>query len=318
MSLESDRPLYELIQARRQTPKDILLVHVAQDEARMDYCGQVLSFFDPDIQLLRLPPWNTDPYARISPDREIMAERLATLSRLHTDFGDRLTLLVIAAPALLQKVAPPSFFKGQVHQIRVGDNRPDARVEAWLRHGGYARVSTVRQRGDVCQRGGIIDVFPPFSQHPVRMDRFGDTVESLRAFDPLSQCTIRSVKSVTLSPVCEVILTEASIQQFKEAYRVLSAGHYTHDPFYQAIESGQAFPGMEHWLPLFHGPLVSIQESLPKNAILTQDPGYDLSLSTRWSMIQHLYEERTRTSRASEIPYYPVSVESLFVPPMGF
>jgi transcription-repair coupling factor (superfamily II helicase) len=317
MTLESDRPFYDLIQARQKTPVDTLLVHVARNEARMDYCARVLSFFDPNVRVLRLPPWDTDPYARISPDKDIMAERLATLSRLHLGFADRPTIMVIAAPALLQKVAPPSFFTDQVHEIRVGDTLPDAVVQDWFRQGGYARTSTVRQRGEFCLRGSIMDVFPPFSQYPIRIDRFGDGIESLRAFDPLSQCTVRAVKSITLSPVCEVILTEASIQRFKEAYRILSAGHYTSDPFYQAIESGHPFPGMEHWLPLFHGPLVSIQDSLPEKVEMTWDTGCETALSARESLIRHLYEERLRTAKTSEIPYYPVSLESFFIASPG-
>jgi transcription-repair coupling factor (superfamily II helicase) len=317
MSLDSDRPLYDVVQARGQTPAETLLVYVARDENQMDYAHRVCRFFDPDLRVLRLPPWDTDPYSRISPDSDIMAERLATLSRLHLGFADHPTLLVIAAGALLQKVAPASFFTGQIHTLRVGDTLPDPALQDWLREGGYKRASTVRQRGEFCFRGGIVDVFPPFSAHPVRLDRFGDTLESLRAFDPLSQCTVRSLKSVTLSAVSEVILTNATIQQFKEDYRVLSEGLYAKDPLYQAIDAGQSFHGMEHWLPLFHGPLVSVADSLPKNAIITWDAGCQTALAARWSLIQHLYEQRVSSTKPSEIPYHPVPVERLFVPPTG-
>ncbi|MFM7630954.1 MAG: hypothetical protein ACKO43_03990 [Alphaproteobacteria bacterium] len=315
MSLDSDRPLYDVIQARGQTPPETLLVYVAQNEQRMAYAHQVFQFFDPHLRVLRLPPWDTDPYARISPDSDIMAERLASVSRLHLGFADHPTVLVIAAAAWLQKIAPSSFFMGQIHTLRVGDAVPDAAMQTWLTEGGYKRASTVHQRGEFCFRGGIVDVFPPFSPHPVRLDRFGDTLESLRAFDPVSQCTLRSLKSVTLSPVSEVILTDASIQQFKDQYRILSEGLYTKDPLYQAIDAGQAFPGMEHWLPLFHGPLVSVADSLPKNAIITWDAGYQTALTARWSLIQHLYDQRASGSKSGDVPYYPVPVEDLFVRP---
>jgi transcription-repair coupling factor (superfamily II helicase) len=317
MSLDSDRPLYDVVQARGQTPAETLLVYIARDENRMDYVHRVFQFFDPDLRVVRLPPWDTDPYARISPDSDIMAERLGTLSRLPLGFADRPTLMVIAAASLMQKVAPASFFTGQIHTLRVGDTLPDAALQSWLCDGGYRRASTVRQRGEFCFRGGSVDVFPPFSPHPVRLDRFGDTLESLRAFDPLSQCTVRSLKSVTLSPVSEVILNDASIQRFKEGYRVLSEGTYAKDPLYQAIDAGQSFPGMEHWLPLFHGPLVSVLDRLPNDAIITWDAGCQTALSARWSLIQHLYEQRASLAKPSEIPYHPVPVDQLFVPPTG-
>jgi transcription-repair coupling factor (superfamily II helicase) len=315
MSLDSDRPLYDVVQARGQTPAETLLVYIARDENRMDYVHRVFQFFDPDLRVVRLPPWDTDPYSRISPDSDIMAERLGTLSRLPLGFADRPTLMVIAAASLMQKVAPASFFTGQIHTLRVGDTVPDAALQSWLCDGGYRRASTVRQRGEFCFRGGIVDVFPPFSAHPVRLDRFGDTLESLRAFDPLSQCTVRAVKHVTLSPVSEVILNDASIQRFKEGYRVLCEGTYAKDPLYQAIDAGQSFPGMEHWLPLFHGPLVSVLDRLPNDAVITWDAGCQTALSARWSLIQHLYEQRVSAAKPSDIPYYPVPVDQLFVYP---
>lgn len=315
MTLDSDRPLYDLIQTRAHTPAETLLVHIACNEHQMAYAHQVFQFFDPSVRVLRLPPWDTDPYARISPDSDIMAQRLATLSRLAMGCADQPTILVTAVAAWLQKVAPASFFTGHIHHVRGGDQLPDTVLEDWLRSGGYRRASTVRQRGEYCFRGGIVDVFAPFSPHPVRLDRFGDTVESLRAFDPVSQCTVRVLSGLILSPVSEVILTPTSIQAFKEAYRILSEGTYAKDPLYQAIDAGQAFLGMEHWLPLFHGPLVSVAARLPPDTLIHQDGGYQVAATARWSLIQHLYDQRRGAGKASDVPYYPVSVESLFVKP---
>ena len=312
MTKETDKLIYDLTQSRHNTPNDILIVHIARDEGRLAHIANVITFFDPKIKILKLPAWDTDPYSRISPDEDIMAQRLATLSSLQMAIK-KPAILIISIGAWLQKIVPPTFFHGQIKTINIGDNVTDAEINNIIRSGGYKITNTVRSRGDTCIRGGIVDIFPPFAEYPTRIDRFGDTVDGLRLFDPINQCTVKASKSVTIAPVREVILTNDSIQKFKERYRILSNGNYATDPMYQAIDSGKPFTGMENWLPLFHGPLVSVESIIPKNAVITKDTATDTAMLARISLIKHLYDQRHNAPINPALPYYPVDIGEMFV-----
>jgi transcription-repair coupling factor (superfamily II helicase) len=106
--------------------------------------------------------------------------------------------------------------------------------------------------GDFAVRGGIVDIFPPGSDAPVRLDFFGDALESIRSFDPESQRTTTTLKRFTLNPANEVLLNEDSISRFRKSYAEAFGGIDTRDPLYESVTAGRRYQGMEHWLPLFH------------------------------------------------------------------
>jgi transcription-repair coupling factor (superfamily II helicase) len=105
--------------------------------------------------------------------------------------------------------------------------------------------------GEFAVRGGIIDVFPPGRDLPVRLDFFGDELETARAFDTVSQRSSDDVKSFDLIPVSEILLNDDSISRFRSGYRGLFGAVEGEDPLYEAVSSGRRMMGMEHWLGLF-------------------------------------------------------------------
>ena len=117
---------------------------------------------------------------------------------------------------------------------------------------GFTQAPTVREPGDFAVRGGLIDVFPPGHDAPVRLDFFGDTLEGARRFDPATQRTTEKLDAVDLAPVSEVILDEAAVTRFRQNYRIEFGAAGTDDPLYEAVSAGRKHAGMEHWLGLFH------------------------------------------------------------------
>ena len=105
--------------------------------------------------------------------------------------------------------------------------------------------------GEYAIRGGLVDLYPPGTTEPLRLDLFGDVLEAVRSFDPMSQRTTGEREEVVLLPVSEVLLTPQSIERFRSGYRELF-GNAGDDPLYEAVSAGQRHVGMEHWLPLFH------------------------------------------------------------------
>ncbi|MGE0651054.1 MAG: transcription-repair coupling factor, partial [Alphaproteobacteria bacterium] len=167
---------------------------------------------------------------------------------------------------------------------------PDA-FHAFVGTNGFERSETVMEPGEYALRGGLIDVYPPGADGPVRIDLFGDEVERLRRFDPLTQISEGEVAEVTLTPVSEALLTEDAIAHFRSSYRSLFGAARDGDELYAAISAGRRQPGMEHWLPLFHDHLATLADYVPDAAIGFGD-GAREAIESRLEQIDDYYAAR--------------------------
>ena len=121
----------------------------------------------------------------------------------------------------------------------------------------------MREPGEYAVRGGILDLFPPGMDMPVRLDFFGDTLESIRTFDPETQRSEGDLRALDLVPVAEFQLTTETIRRFRTGYVAAFGAATPDDLLYQAVSEGRRYPGMEHWLPLFHDRLETLFDYLP-------------------------------------------------------
>src|SRR5208282_4103368 len=117
---------------------------------------------------------------------------------------------------------------------------------------GFTRAATVREAGDYAVRGGIVDLFAPGMDAPVRLDFFGDTLESIRRFDPETQRTTDELRALELVPMAEFQLTAETIRLFRTGYVAAFGAAGPDDVLYEAVSDGRRAAGVEHWLPLFH------------------------------------------------------------------
>ena len=145
--------------------------------------------------------------------------------------------------------------------------------------------------GDFAVRGGIIDIFPPGAEAPVRLDFFGDALESVRSFDPQSQRTTKSLKSFSLNPANEVLLTPDAIGRFRKAYAETFGGLDISDPLYESVTAGRRYQGMEHWLPFFHETLETLFDYLD-DPVVSLDHTADEAASARQDQIEEFYQAR--------------------------
>jgi transcription-repair coupling factor (superfamily II helicase) len=168
---------------------------VARDEARAAAFDAACQFFAPFLDTLRLPAWDTLPYDRISPTASVAAQRCAALAALAVrPDGEGAPVLVIStASGVAQRVPPRARLAAAALHVRAGSVVAQEQLNAYLAVNGYVRASTVRVAGEFAARGGVLDVFPPGAAEPVRFDFFGDTLESVRAFDPETQRTTRQL-----------------------------------------------------------------------------------------------------------------------------
>jgi len=229
------------------------VAYILSDGQRMADIEQNLSFAAPEIPVLTLPAWDCLPYDRVSPSADTSARRLTAMSGLVAHAKKpHAAIVLVTVNAMLQKVAPSEVIESLGFSARPGNQVKMDDIAARLERNGFERVATVREVGEFAVRGGILDVFVPGSEEPVRLDFFGDTLESIRTFDPANQRTISQARSLDLHPMSEVTLTPDSISRFRKNYLSLFGAATRDDALYGAVSEGRRYAGMEHWLPLFH------------------------------------------------------------------
>ncbi len=289
------------------------LLHVARDDARMARLSDALKFFAPDAEILEFPAWDCMPYDRVSPHVEIVARRVETLAKLAgRGAGGRPRIVLTTVSAAMQRLAPIESFAAVALQVSIGRPLDMNSLQAYLNRHGYTRSDTVMEPGEYALRGGLIDLFPPGSAEPLRIDLFGDDVEEIRSFDPMSQRSTGKLTEFALLPAGEATLDEVSIQRFRTRYRELFGPVTGDDPLYEAVSAGIKFAGMEHWLPLFHDGLDDLFAYLP-DAQVTLDANLEDARKARAALVAEYYEARLEEPASGEMPYRPVPPRMLYL-----
>jgi transcription-repair coupling factor (superfamily II helicase) len=292
------------------------ILHVARDGNRLATLEEALAFFAPDVTVLSFPAWDSVPYDRVAPNAEIVAQRIATLAPLvKRGPDDRKPLIVLTAVnAVLQRIPPRDFLAGTSIRLQPGNALSMQELGATLETSGYMRAGTVTDPGQYAVRGGILDLYPPGSQ-PVRLDFFGETLESIRVFDPETQRTAARLDAIQLLTMSEVTLTPEVRRAFRQRYVELFGPVTGDDPLYESISVGRQHQGMEHWLPLFHERLATLFDYLP-DAIVSFDPLLEDARSKRLEQIADHYDARSQALERKAFgapPYHPVPAESMFL-----
>jgi transcription-repair coupling factor (superfamily II helicase) len=291
------------------------VLFAARDEGRMARVAEALAFFAPGLRVLEFPGWDCVPYDRVSPNVDVVARRIDTLARL-ADGVKGAFVVLSTVPALAQRVPPREALAQATLDARKGSKLSMEALVAFLARNGYVRADTVMEPGEYAVRGGIVDLFPPGSAEPLRLDFFGDEIDSVRAFDPMSQRTTGPVEGFVCRPVSEVGLDEASVARFRANYREMFGVVQGPDPLYEAISEGIKFNGMEHWLPLFHDGLDTLFAYVPE-AALVLDHQSEEALAARHALINEYFDARAGLAGAglteSGMVYHPIPPERLYL-----
>ena len=290
------------------------VAHVARDDKRLRAMADALAFFRPDVPVLTFPGWDCLPYDRISPNADISATRMATLAAL-VHGGPKRFVLLTTLNAATQYVPARQVLSEAAFSARVGDRVDEAALRAFLVRMGFVQSPTVTEPGDYAIRGGIIDIFPPGDLGPIRLDFFGDVLDGARRFDPVTQRTTDTLKTVELAPVSEVILDDAAITRFRQNYRLEFGAAGTDDPLYESISAGRKQAGFEHWLSFFHEKLETLFDYLP-DASVTLDDQSDAMRDARWTAIEDAYDARREAMNAKgrvDSVYKPAPPSGLYM-----
>jgi transcription-repair coupling factor (superfamily II helicase) len=294
------------------------VAYVLSDGQRMADVEQMLAFHAPGIPVLTLPGWDCLPYDRVSPGTDVSARRLAALSGL-ASFGKNPhpAIVLITANAIVQRLPPRDAIAAMTFSARPGQVIRMEEIAAQLERNGFERNSTVREVGEFAVRGGILDVFMPDTEQPMRLDFFGDTLETIRYFDPATQRTTGMAKSLSVNPMSEVSLNPDMISRFRKNYLTLFGAATRDDALYQAISEGRRYAGMEHWLPLYYDGLETVFDYLRDFRIVV-DHGVQEATDERFKLIGDYYEARLESSKPQKgstqaAPYKPVPPHQLYL-----
>ena len=298
------------------TEKQKSIIFVARDDKRLDLMRKSLWFFSPNIPILDFPSWDCLPYDRVSPNADVSSARMATLAALSSGFEAPIVLLT-TLNAITQYIPNRTIVSNNSFVAIVGRTTNVKELRAYFSKMGFVQTPTVTEPGDYAIRGGIIDVFPPGESGPVRMDLFGDELESARRFDPVTQRTVENLDRIEFAPVSEVILDDVSINRFRNNYRKEFGSAGLDDPLYEAISAGRKHQGYEHWAPYFHDGMETIFDHLP-NAVIFMDENIERIHTSRWDGINDQYEARLEALNSKnrlETVYKPIKPELFYVSP---
>jgi transcription-repair coupling factor (superfamily II helicase) len=287
-------------------------VVIAADEAAMRALADTAPLFAPDIEVLTFPAWDCHPYDRASPAHRDMAERLATLNALQNK-REKPQLLVATANAASQRLLTPFRIRQLTRRIAAGERIERESLVEQMNALGYQRADTVAEHGEYAVRGSLIDVFPAGEELALRLDFFGDEVDSIRRFDPADQRSTDKAQAFTLMPASEGLLDAETIKRFRSGYRERFGATSTQDPLYQALSEGRRMAGMEHWLPLLEDKLSTLFDHLGENDLILRDGAADKALEARREAIEDYYENRTRAMASEPGSYRPLKPDALYL-----
>src|SRR5262245_57664535 len=256
---------------------DATLVYVVADEDTAETRASDLEFFLPAAHagddplapppVLELPAPDSSPYAEMQPDRRTTLRRMAALFRQSQGFAPR--VLVASAAALFRRVVPRAPFDLLCEVIASGSTLDRDATIAALQRAGFSRSPVVEDAGTFAVRGAVIDLFPPIYKHPIRIELFGDEVESIRLYDAATQRTLRPLDAVYVHPVRETIPTAGADPRG----RILAAADAAVYPssktrrLLEQVEEGEQFFGIEALAPAFHAGMVPLFDYLPADTI---------------------------------------------------
>ena len=261
---------------------------IARDLKRYQQLKDGLEFFlNKDVLLY--PQWDCVPYDRISPNKLITSKRLETLSRLSNE-KNKSKIILTTIQASCQRTLSLDEVKNKFISLKPGEVIDINNLVNFFVSNGYEKTPTVREHGEFSVRGGIIDFYSPLNK-PIRLDLFGNTIDSIKSFDLISQRSLELLKEIFVYPASEIILNDKTIENFRVNFNKKFGSQKEKVKIYDSISEGISYPGMEHWLPFFYNKTGSIFDYIDKPIILL-DHLYDSSLDDFLETVNDHFQSR--------------------------
>ncbi len=265
--LKGSAPAYVINRVFEQLQVPFLVI--APDAETADELCRELGFYSGgEGSVLYFPSWESAPFDPVSPHPEISGERFRTLCRL---MDGKVSVVVTTVTAVSQRVLPRRTLGEVSHYLVAGEEVERDALLGKLLNLGYSNVPLVEDKGTFAVRGGILDIFPPDREEPVRIEFFGDFVDTIRAFDPLTQRSLQPLSELVLLPSREVVFTEEALKEFalrlKKRCDSIEIPATRRRELLEQIQNAIYPPGIEYLQPLIHPGLETIFDYLKPGVV---------------------------------------------------
>ena len=283
-----------------------LVVVTPSEEEANSFAEDLRSFANNKDEVLWLPAPDSHPYARISADRFVAATRQSGLFRL-VDPNTKPRIVVLSAHSLTRKTMPPNALFSLGLKVEKGATLDRDDFIERISKAGFTRNSIVEDVGSFAVRGGIIDIFVGLEPYPIRVEFFGDEIETIRLFDPQSQRTLRELHEFQLCPVRDTILSKPDSPRsaILEAADTVSQPSKLTRQLLDTLEDGHEFVGIESITPAFHERMVSAGEYLPKDTrlIVIEPETVERECLDAWEQAERSYQAQVEAQSIA----FPIS-----------
>jgi len=294
--LEGSAPAYLLTCLLNASSAPFFVVTSDQESAD-EICRELRIFAQKPETVFGFPGWDATPFEAASPHPDTVGERLNTLFAL---LEGSARAVVLPVSSLLQRVIPRRTLGEVSHYLVTGEELERDELLAKLVKLGYSHTPIVEDRGTFSVRGGILDIFPPDQAKPVRIEFFGDLVETMRHFDPLTQRSLEPLEELVLLPSREVILSEQVLKEFaprlKRRCDHLGIGADRRRELLEQLNHAIYPPGIDFLQPLFHPGLETLFDFAGPEAVrVSVDP------AAVADAVEHFQTELTEALRKAEL-----------------
>ncbi len=286
---------------------------ITATEQQAAYLEQDLGLFT-DLPVFLFPAYDIPPYTPLSPDPATVATRVSTLYQVVT--CDTPFILVAPVEAVLRRTLPKDPLTSKAELVIQNEDTDQKELVNRLVAAGYTSVSLVQNTGEFSVRGGILDIFSPGFDHPLRLDFFGDTVESIRHFDPISQRSVADMGEAVILPACDILFPSLQSSDFAEILAKFrkNASKFAWDrtetnTILARIENQSRFSGIEFLLPIIYKNPSTVLDYLAPNttAFLVDSQEIKRSSQLTWERITANHQEALDMAKPALPP------ESLFL-----
>ncbi len=280
---------YAIAKIANETKNNI--IYIARDEQRANAIFTTCSWFIKNKKILHLPAWDSIPYDLTSPSSYILAKRIGVLTGI-TQNPYSSKIIITSANAAIQKIPIQTEINKAILTIKIGQkyNR-DSLIKYLINH-NYVRTATANSIGEFAVRGSIIDIMAD-NDSGYRVDFFGDVIENIKIFDAESQLSTEKIDKILITPPSELILSEATIEKFKQNLINKYGANATASDAMQNIARGNwHFSGVEQWLPLFYDQLTNLFDFVGQDNIIMFDYLAKQAITEQFEEIESCYNER--------------------------
>jgi len=283
-----------------------LAVLTADEEKAERFFQELLFFLPPSRKVFLYPSWDLKPFEKISPPSEVMGQRWKGLHQLILDPDPK--IVVASLGAVLQRVPPREILRQWVFSISQDQEFQREELIARLEGMGYGRGSLVTEVGEFAVRGHLVDVFSPAAAAPLRVEFSGDTVESVRTFDPDTQRSSEALERALILPVKEVLFFPEFIGQATQKLEAHLPTDVTlreaAEEVLEKVRQGIPFPAVEFFLPYFYPFLESFFDYLPPQVVifLEEPPELEEARTRFWEEAEEAWQHASERGEFWPIP----------------